>query len=246
MPKQTSAAAVRTPATRGHMHLVAIGVAAATVLLLLLLVGFWVAWQGTEQFKPLGSKIIEIVVQTLAATVAGGLLVQAYLKWHSRELAINDFRRAILDSLIKEYMDAKRTRRVLRATSNQDGSGTDANPWTHVPTEAYADHMKQLNNTQLALEVLTRRIEVFAGIFPNATTLGEHAKAMHDYLADVIKEYERHRALHGDYPRGVPLRDFPSLRGFMLREDQSTFDRFAEPYHAILKSLQQGAVRVAL
>src|SRR6266513_3934597 len=99
MPKQTSAAAVRTPATRGHMHLVAIAVAAATVLLLLLLVGFWVAWQGTEQFKPLGSKIIEIVVQTLAATVAGGLLVQAYLKWHYRELAIND--RAILDSLIK-------------------------------------------------------------------------------------------------------------------------------------------------
>jgi len=48
MPKQTSAAAVRTPATRGHMHLVAIGVAAATVLLLLLLVGFWVAWQGTN------------------------------------------------------------------------------------------------------------------------------------------------------------------------------------------------------
>jgi len=246
MTTQTSAAAVGSPSARGHMHLVAVAVAAAAVLLLLLLIGIWLAWKGTEQFKPLGGKIIEIVVQTLAATVAGGLLVQAYLKWHSRELAINDFRRAILDGLIKEYMDAKRTRRVLRGSSNQDGSGTDANPWTHVPTEAYAEHMKQLNNTQLALEVLTRRIEVFAGIFHNATTLAEHAQAMQDYLADVVKEYERHRALQGNYPGGVPLRTFPSLRGFMLREDQSTFDRFAEPYYAILKSLQQGAVRVSL
>jgi hypothetical protein len=222
----------------------------------MLLVGLLVAFHGNEQFKPLGGKIVEIVAQTLAVTMAGGLLVQAYLKWHSRELAINDFRRAILDSLIKEYMDAKRTRRVLRAASNQDGSGTVENPWTHVPLAAYGDHMKQLNSTQLALEVLTRRIEIFASVFPNATILVEHAKAMEEYLQEVIREYEGHQAAtrarqrrmfsRGGYPQGIPLRDFPFLRGFMLREDESTFDRFAGPYHKILEALQQGAMRVSL
>jgi len=100
----------------------------ATVVLVGLLVVALCLLNSSFDSNAFGTKMLEILVQAVAVTVAGGLLVQAYLKWHSRELAINDFRRALLDGLINDYMEVKRIRRLLRASADHAQGGTEGNP----------------------------------------------------------------------------------------------------------------------
>jgi len=227
-------------------HLATIAVCALVTIVGLLIAAIMLIDRGTTSYQALGFKILEVLTQTVAVTVAGGLLVQAYLKWHSRELAINDFRRAILDGLIRDYMDVKRIRRLLRAAAEHAQGGTDSNPWTHLSVLAYDKYLTELNASELSLEVLCRRVEAFASVFPDARSLAEGIRAMHDYLDEVVSEFERHRSFKKTSSDLLQICDLAALSGFMLREDRSSFARFSLPYHRVLQALQGDAVRVSL
>lgn len=229
-------------------HLVHIAGAAMIVLAGLLALALSLLGPGTDTYPyhSLGIKILEVLVQTVAVTVAGGLLVQAYLKWHSRELAINDFRRALLDGLIKDYMDVKRVRRLLRASADHLEGGTDSNPWTHLPIGAYYACMTELNATELSLEVLCRRVEIFASVFPDATSLVAGVGKMHGYLEELVEEFERHKRFKNAASDSLQISELKALSGFVLRRERSSFRGFADPYHELLRALQGGAIRVSL
>ena len=52
-------------------------------------------------------------------TVLGEVLVQTYLKWHSRAASINEFRKATAEAVIREYSATRTVRRLIRATCDQ-------------------------------------------------------------------------------------------------------------------------------
>lgn len=233
----------QTPVSQKHLAYIAIW--ATVVIFGLLAVALWLL-DFSRPPRELGIRMLEILVQTVAVTVAGGLLVQAYLKWHSRELAINDFRRALLDGLISAYMEVKRIRRLLRASADHAQDGTEGNPWTQLPIAGYDKCLTELGVTEISLQVLCRRVEIFASVFPDATSLVGNLKGMHDYLEDVVREFERHKSFTRGQSDSLQISELSALSGFMLREERSSFSRFAKPYHEVLKALQGGAISVSL
>ena len=70
---------------------------------------------GTERWGTLGFKIFELSTQMVLVTVLGGVLVHAYIKWHSRESSMNEFRKDTAEVVIREYSAVKKVRRLLRA-----------------------------------------------------------------------------------------------------------------------------------
>lgn len=227
----------------GH-HFSHVAIIALVIILVLCVIAIALIHRGTVGYQALGFKVLEILAQTVAVTIAGGLLVQAYLKWHSRELAINEFRRALLDGVIKDYIEVKRIRRLLRSEAEHNQGGTEVNPWTHISAVAYDKYLTELNTAELSLEVLCRRVEAFASVFPNAQSLAEGIRAMHEYLDEVVSEFERHKSVQQTNSGLLQVCELTALSGFMFRKDQSSFTRFSIPYHRVLQNLQGDAVRV--
>src|SRR6266480_5504231 len=108
---------------------------------------------GTERWGTLGFKIFELSAQMVLVAVLGGVLVQAYIKWHSRESLMNEFRKDTAEVVIREYSAVKKVRRLLRANCIQGSAGDKDNPWTDVPVATYDMHMSTINDVQLALEL---------------------------------------------------------------------------------------------
>lgn len=234
----------RPPRPENHLLHVALG--ACAVLVGLLAIALVLLSTSMQTYQGLGIKILEVLAQVTAVTVAGGMLLQVYLKWHSRELAINDFRRAVLDGLIQDYIEVKRIRRMLRACAEHGQGGTQVNPWTHLPAAAYDKYLTELNGCELSLEVLCRRVEVFASVFPDAQSLAEGVKAMHNYLDAIISEFERHKSIKRPESDLLPVSELEALSGFMLRKERSSFTAFALSYRGALQVLQGSALRVSI
>jgi len=200
---------------------------------------------GTEKWVTLGFKIFELSTQMVLVAVLGGLLVQVYIKWHSRESLMNEFRKATAESVIREYSTAKKVRRLLRANCLQGPGGDKDNPWTDVPVTTYDTHMETINDVQLALELVKRRLKFFRAVFQNPNDLSLKAEAMEKYLGHIISEYERKRnpQLKRDC---IPLSELDRLRGFIWKGNGSEFNLFGEPFDDLLRLLETEGVWVAL
>jgi hypothetical protein len=200
---------------------------------------------GTEKWVTLGFKIFELSTQMVLVAVLGGVLVQAYIKWHSRESSMNEFRKDTAEVVIREYSAVKKVRRLLRATCIQGPAGDRENPWTDVPVATYDIHIDTINDVQLALELVKRRLKFYCAVFQNPNELSLKAGGMEQYLGNIISEYERHRnpALKRD---SISLAELDCLRGFILREKASDFDSFSHPFGDLLRLLEAEGVWVAL
>jgi hypothetical protein len=80
---------------------------------------------GSEKWLTLGFKILELSFQMVLITVLGGILVQAYIKWHSRASSLNEFRKATAEAVINEYSAIKKIRRLIRANCVQGPAGSE-------------------------------------------------------------------------------------------------------------------------
>ena len=200
---------------------------------------------GTEKWATLGFKIFELSIQMVLVAVLGGALVQAYVKWHSRESSMNEFRKATAEAVIREYSTAKKVRRLLRANCIQGPAGSKDNPWTDVPVTTYDTHLGTINDVQLGLELVKRRLKFFRAVFQNPNALNLKAEAMEKYLGEIITEYERYRnpALRRD---SIPLGELDHLRGFIWNGKGSDFDSFGDPFDDLLRLLETEGVWVAL
>jgi type II secretory pathway pseudopilin PulG len=224
---------------RRLLLLAAIVVAGFSILAVALIAG------GTEKWVALGFKILELVAQMTLVAVFGGILVQAYVKWHSRETSMNEFRKATAEAAIREYFAVKRARRLLRANCLQ-GSGGDENcPWTEVPVATYDTYLGSLNDAQLGLEQIKRRLEFFSAVFWNPDDLANHANDMETYLGKLVREYERHRNAVSKR-ESIPLAELDELRGFITKDEVGTFSVFGTPFKALLELLEKERVLVAV
>ena len=200
---------------------------------------------GTEKWGTLGFKIFELSTQMVLVAVLGGVLVQAYIKWHSRESSMNEFRKDTAEVVIREYSAVKKVRRLLRANCIQGPAGDKDNPWTDVPVATYDMHMGTINDVQLALELVKRRLKFYCAVFQNPNDLSLKAEAMEQYLGNIITEYERHRnpALKRD---SISLAELDRLRSFIWNYEASNFNSFSHPFGDLLRLLETEGVWVAL
>jgi hypothetical protein len=106
---------------------------AVVVLMVFFAFAFELILNGTGEWVTLGLKIFELSTQMVLVAVLGGVLVQAYVKWHSRESSMNDFRKATAEAVIHEYFVAKKVRRLLRADCIQGPAEDKKDPWTDIP-----------------------------------------------------------------------------------------------------------------
>ncbi len=222
------------------------------ILALLVLVGFvslglTLASADSEKSVSLGFKILEFCVQMVLLTVVGGVLVQAYIKWHSRESALNEFRKAMADAVIREYVATKKVRRLLRAGCTKDANRNDPLPWTDLPLETYRAQMAIVNEIQLALEIVKQKFSNSGEVFTNCKELYELATKMEQYLGKIVTEYERHKNLENKQPN-ISLSELGSLSGFIQqkRDKASPFDEFIRPYKDLLRVLSTEGIRVAV
>jgi hypothetical protein len=63
---------------------------AVVVLLAFVVLALAFIQNGTEKWVTLGFKILELSTQVVLVAMLGGVLVQAYIKSHSRESAMNE------------------------------------------------------------------------------------------------------------------------------------------------------------
>jgi hypothetical protein len=105
--------------------------------------------------------------------------------------------------------------------------------------------MDTINDAQLALEVVKRRLRFFSAVFRNPIDLSLKAEAMEQYLGKIISEYEKHRnpTLKRD---SIPLRELDRLRGFIWKGTGRDFDSFAKSFDDLLRLLETEGVWVAL
>ena len=219
---------------------------ALVVLMVFIALALAFIFSGFDKWVTLGFKILELTTQMVLVAVLGGVLVQVYIKWHSRESSMNEFRKATAEAVIREYSTAKRVRRLLRASCIQDPMGDKKNPWTDVPVTAYDMHMGTINDVQLALELVKRRLRFFHAVFQNPNDLSLMAEAMEKYLGHIITEYEKHRnpTLKRD---SIPLSELHRLRSFIWKEDKGgDFASFGEPFDKLMELLETERVWVAL
>ena len=206
-------------------------------------------YYGTEKWVTLGFKILELSVQMVLVTVLGGVLVQAYIRWHSRASSINEFRKATAEAVIREYSAAKRARRLLRASCVQGPAGNTIDPWTDVPLSAYDSQISAINDAQLALELVKRRLKLLGPAFESANGLSQKAYHMETYLGCIVAEYERHR--NRELKRDpIPLNELPRLRAFIAKHSggnaASDFAKFSKPFDELLELLEREGVWVAI
>jgi hypothetical protein len=124
-------------------------------------------------------------------------------------------------------------------------AGDKENPWTDVPVASYDMHIGTINDVQLALELVRRRLKCYCPVFQNPNELIPKAGAMERYLGNIISEYERHR--NPALKRGsISLAELDSLRGFILRDKASDFDSFSQPFDELLRLLETEGAWVAL
>jgi hypothetical protein len=221
-----------------------LGMALAT-LILAAAVALECITSGSEKWVTLGFKILELSVQMVLVTVLGGVLVQAYIKWHSRASSINEFRKTTAEAVIREYSVAKKVRRLIRASCVQGPAGNEIDPWTDIPTGAYDGHMSSISDAQLALELVKRRL----GLLGAANGLIQKAKSMEEYLGEIIGEYERHR--NPELKRNsIPLSELPRLRAFIASKPDtnkaSDFNQFRKPFDELLELLETEGIWVAI
>ena len=106
-------------------------------------------------------------------------------------------------------------------------------------------HMGTINDVQLALELVKRRLKFYCAVFQNPNDLSLKAEAMEQYLGNIITEYERHRnpALKRD---SISLAELDCLRGFIWKYEASNFNSFSHPFGDLLRLLETEGVWVAL
>ena len=204
---------------------------------------------GTDKLQAFGFKILELSVQMVLVAVIGGVLVQAYVKWHARASSINEFRKATAEAVIREYSATKKARRMLRAICVQRPAGNDINPWTDVPVGAYDAQISSINDAQLALELVKRRLTLLGAAFKNPNGLSQKTKDMETYLGCIVSEYETHR--NKTLKRAlIPLAEVPRLEAFIARNvagsNASDFATFSDPFGELLELLETEGIWVAV
>lgn len=210
-------------------------VTAASLLAAALMIRF-----GSTPMRELGWDTAKFTAQLLLVGLAGGVLLQEYSRDRAKRMAANEFRKLVMRSLLRAYSDTKRVRRMLRARCVATSGGAEVG----MPSASYDESMRQINDTQIELEVLLRELKVFKDAFDRAGALTRHLTGMEKYLGRLVDEYEtRRRDFVGSDCRA--LSELPVLQAFLVKRPAGDFRTgFAHHFHAALTLFQEERLRL--
>jgi hypothetical protein len=169
------------------------------------------------------------------------------LRDESRRRATNldEFRKKVLERLNRTYVDAKRARRLLRATAFSPPYYGRLDERATVLPDPYDQHLRTINDTQLDLEVLRRDVEANSLAFTHHRQLSTALEAMDDCLGKLITEYEKKR---GDFNGVSPIMvsHLNRLQDFVKsRKSSTTFGTFVDQYKDATQTIQEDILAYA-
>jgi hypothetical protein len=195
-------------------------------------------------WQDLGFDTAKFTIQLLLVGVVGGVLVQEYNRGRARKEAANEFRKLVMRSLIRAYSDIKEARRILRAKCVSPRGGTRGEEGLELPGGAYDEAMKQINGTQIDLEILLRELKVFRDAFCQAGALTRHLTEMEQYLGNLVDEYETKRRDYGD-SNCRALSAMPAIQAFLAKRPRGDFQKgFGRHFQAAVAILEEERLRL--
>lgn len=139
------------------------------------------------------------------------------------ELSLREYRRRFLDDVVVSYNRIKGVRRNLRAA----GFGTVATGLLSENQLQQLDtQMAALNESELELERMKRRMEAGSDVFPTAPAIHAALKGLEEYANGVIKEWEAGRSLLLVDTPMEHFKEWKALQGFLASTHESQKGNF--------------------
>lgn len=207
-------------------------IAAVTLIAIAAILLYALPPHGSMRFE-----IVKLLGQFFLVGVLGvviSLLVQDYNRQRDKEMLINDLRKTVLRDLIRAYSDTKKARRILMGQRLAGGT---------IPFAVYDQEMRNVIDTQLALEILNHQIMTSQKYFgPNVKkTIIDEVEAMEKYLGSIIDEYKDSLTSYAETPDTVTLEKLPELASSMGKSNESVGfrARFADPYRSAVAEIRK-------
>ncbi|WP_157464960.1 hypothetical protein [Deinococcus apachensis] len=172
----------------------------------------------------LGGANLELVkwgLQVLTVGVIGivvSLMTQEWNRQRTRLETLETTRLKFYEDLIAAHVNNKRARRLLRAFK----SVSPENKNLHLITaKVYDDYLAVINNVQLELESLNRRLNSTPVLFLKREVIGVHISIVEEALKRLVSEYERNR-YHFTFPHStMAIGNLRVLDDYLKPYDQS-------------------------
>jgi hypothetical protein len=194
----------------------------------------------------IGFEIVKVLTQFLFVVVIGvliSLFVQNYNRQRDqevkendrqreKEILINDLRKTVLIDLITAYSDTKKARRILMGNRLSD---------QRIPYKIYDEQMRNIIETQLALELLTHQIKTFKAYFGENVDklIIDKVTMMEKFLGDIIDDYKDALKGQSQIPETIVLNSLQKLNSSMGKEKLDFGNQFVEPYRVAVKEIRQ-------
>jgi multisubunit Na+/H+ antiporter MnhC subunit len=203
----------------------------AGILLVIALVYFGllviVGKMPTAERAKLLLEVAKTLIQVITTIIIGFGLVEFLLKSFDRsrrkDKALHEFRLDFLKRLEDAHENAETSRRDLRAAGLTTKFGGNILAMNRELETAYRDAMTAVTDTQLILE----RLELELGHFPTSFELHDQLKAalrrMHDYLENVLVEYEKYSPDLRKAPNEVAFKTLTCLDDFTSAPKQGQY-----------------------
>lgn len=209
---------------------------------LFVLSSFWflafclMQYDNDHSYHKLGLKIAEFVAQVLLVVISGGIFMQNYVRMQARKTAVNEFRKATLDTLISTYSGVKKVRRSLR-------SKVEMSDVEKISYGTYDAQLTTICDIQLRLEVVKRELRVFAVAFENPAPLTVCIRNMEKYLGELIGEHEQVLRCNTG-ASFLAISKLERTAAFIARGESGDFRKFAIHFQCSLSLLQAERIKL--
>jgi hypothetical protein len=219
------------------------GVLAAVALLIATSV-YWYSNIDSTHAHSAQIEILKFLLQMVAVSGIGtfaSLVVDEFKRDRQQQLAKMEFAKQAIDECVRAYAIVKLTRRLMRArceivTFAKNGTVEPRSAVSREAVEVFDAQMEDINQAQLSLEALGKRVQADAAI---SARIEDKLKPLEKYLGELIDEYEKlARKLRGG--ENGETSDIKRLGDFLGPYRQSLeFRQFSEKYHQTISELQK-------
>lgn len=154
-------------------------------------------------------------IQVGVTSVVGAIL-SGSLAWlesrRRRHKQLTERRTALLRDLERAYSSMKAVRRELRSLGCRDIAGKQVEQWQ---AEGIRSQMTKLIEAQLLFESMRRMLESHPHDFDSASKIATLIESVHDYLHDLIEEWEDLGAQVASGGAGDIINSMKRLQGFI-------------------------------
>ena len=194
-------------------------------------------------YAPVGLdlEIAKSLLEILTVAVVGqavALTVKLHNDSRRKQAAADQIRYRALDTLNHTFVSAKRIRRRARARSTVLSPG-EASEHRRITRVQYFKCLEQVNDIQLALEVLAKDIETRAGLFKEGRGIFRLVSSMEEYLNGLVDEWEHLNVPFTGQPRAVAVEQLARFADFIGPYRTSRFrPKFVHAYYEAVELLR--------